>query len=77
MYVKPAPRPEHLKTPEAPDHLIVRDPVSGQVMPAEGRHVPDNDLYWHKRLLEGDIIEAKPPAAPEPEQEPAAPSDKA
>jgi hypothetical protein len=73
MYVKPAKRPAHLKAPDAPDHLIVRDPISGQVMPAEGRHVPDGDLYWHKRLQEGDIEEAMAPAAaPEPAEEPAA-----
>jgi hypothetical protein len=72
MYVKPAKRPEHLKAPDAPDHLVVRDPISGQVMPAEGRHVPDGDLYWHKRLIEGDIVEAEPPAPAAESAQPAA-----
>jgi hypothetical protein len=69
MYVKPAKRPDHLKGPGDPDHLIVRDPVSGQIMPPEGRHVGDFDYHWHQRLAQGDIELAEPPAEPE---EPAA-----
>ncbi len=63
MFVKPAPRPDHLKVPDGPDHLIVRDPISGQIMPADGRHIPDHDIYWHRLLLQGDIVKADPPEA--------------
>jgi hypothetical protein len=71
MFVKPAKRPEHLRAPDEPDHLTIRDPISGQVMPAEGRYVPDTDLYWHKRLEQGDIVVADPPEPPTEETAPA------
>ena len=41
MFVKPA----------AP-HLIIRDPATGFPLPAEGREVPDDSIFWQRRLLE-------------------------
>ena len=61
-YVKPAPRPDHLRVDGQPDHLIVRDPVNGQVMSAAGRHVDKDDPHWLKRIEQGDVIETDAPA---------------
>jgi hypothetical protein len=44
MKVKPAPG------------CAVRDPVSMQMLPEDGREVPDDDLYWVRRVRDGDVI---------------------
>lgn len=60
MYVKAAPG------------LVIRDPVFLDLLPPEGRDVPESD-YWQRRLLDGDVVEASPPSAhPAPAAEPAA-----
>ena len=33
----------------------VRDPASGDVMPAEGMEVT-MDIYWRRRLDDGDVV---------------------
>lgn len=33
----------------------IRDPESLQLLPAEGREVPDGDLFWTRRILDGDV----------------------
>ncbi|NVZ49440.1 DUF2635 domain-containing protein [Pseudomonas sp. B6002] len=33
----------------------VPDPQAGDLLPAEGREVPDN-AWWRRRLADGDII---------------------
>ncbi len=53
MFVKPAPG------------RIVRDPVSKVALPETGKEVPDFDMYWARRLRDGDVVEATPPA-PQP-----------
>lgn len=60
MYVKAAPG------------MKIRDPDLKDLIPDEGRDVPNTD-YWLRRLRDGDVVEAKPPvaapdAAPAPEQ---------
>jgi hypothetical protein len=50
MYVKAAPG------------LVIRDPVFLDLLPAEGRDVPDTP-YWQKRLLDEDVVRATPPQA--------------
>lgn len=54
MYVKPAPRKI-----EGMD-LVVRDPDFKDLIPAEGRDVPDTD-YWQRRLRDGDVVLADAP----------------
>jgi hypothetical protein len=61
MFVKPA------------AGLKIRDPFKKDHLPAEGREVPDSDLYWHRLLRDGDVVAASP--APEPATE-AAPKAK-
>ncbi|WP_028205016.1 DUF2635 domain-containing protein [Paraburkholderia nodosa] len=64
MYVKPAPG------------LMLRDPVTKQllsaapvegvkttVVPDEGMKVDDNDLYWRRRLRDGDAVRVTGPQA--------------
>ena len=34
----------------------------GYWLPAEGREV-DASMYWTRRLIDGDVVEASPPAA--------------
>ena len=46
MFVKPA------------TGLIVRDPVSKVPLPATGANVPDTDMYWQRRLRDGDVFVA-------------------
>lgn len=44
--------------------LVVRDPVLRDALPAEGREVSDDDLYWVRRLESGDAtLTAPAPAA--------------
>jgi hypothetical protein len=56
MFVKPA----------SPD-IRVPDPAQqgtpGYFLPPEGREVEDTDLYWTRRLIDGDVVKAEPPAA--------------
>ncbi|MDB5853290.1 MAG: hypothetical protein JWR22_1331 [Herminiimonas sp.] len=47
MFVKPAPG------------LVIRDPDLKDLLPAEGREVPDSD-YWHRRVLDKDVVESQP-----------------
>lgn len=44
MRVKPAPG------------RTVRDPRSMIVLSDEGREVPDHDVYWQRRVRDGDVI---------------------
>lgn len=55
MYVKPA------------EGLIVRDPVTGNPLPADGDHVP-RISYWLRRQADGDVITAKPVNPPKKEK---------
>lgn len=41
--------------------LVVRDPVLRDALPAEGRDVADDDLYWVRRIQDGDVT-LTPPA---------------
>jgi Protein of unknown function (DUF2635) len=43
MWVKPAPG------------RTVRDPRSMAKLPDEGREVPDGDLFWVRRIRDGDV----------------------
>lgn len=52
MFVKPAPG------------LVIRDPDLKDLIPAEGRNVPNDNMYWHRRLRDGDVVLAKETAAP-------------
>lgn len=51
MFVKPA------------EGRQVRDPASKRPIPAAGANVPQ-DSYWIRRLRDGDVVAANPPAAP-------------
>lgn len=56
MYVKPGPHPtEQGKT------LKVRIPNTHELLPEEGREVPDNQ-FWMRRLQHGDVVLAEPAA---------------
>jgi hypothetical protein len=50
MKVKPAPG------------RAVRDPSNMQLLPEDGREVPNNQ-FWQRRLRDGDVIEAAEPRA--------------
>ncbi|MCU4119301.1 DUF2635 domain-containing protein [Variovorax sp. N23] len=52
MYVKAAPG------------LMIRDPIFKDLIPAEGRDVPADSDYWQRRLRDGDVVTADPPAEP-------------
>lgn len=64
MKVKPAPG------------MTLRDPETYAIVPEEGIEVDDSDLYWFRRLADGDAVkvdEAPPETTeppPEPEQQP-------
>lgn len=47
MYVKPAPG------------LVIRDPDLKDLLPEEGREVPETD-YWHRRVRDGDVVQEAP-----------------
>jgi len=52
MWVKPAPG------------RTVRDPISKAKLPDEGREVKDGDLFWVRRLRDGDVIVEQPRTVP-------------
>lgn len=55
---------EHLKPVAG---LVVRDPVTRQALPEEGALVDTADLYWVRRLNDGDVERVVTPApAPTP-----------
>lgn len=42
----------------------VRDPRNMQLLPDEGREVPDGDQFWVRRVRDGDVtVEAPDPPA--------------
>ena len=42
----------------------LRDPQTRQLMrPDEVRDVPDHDVYWRRRLRDGDVVPAETPIA--------------
>lgn len=41
----------------------VKDPVSMRLLAEDGELKPKN-VFWCRRLIDGDVIEAKPPSAP-------------
>lgn len=41
--------------------LIVRDPITGRVLPEDGEYKPLT-TYWLRRLRCGDVVKAKPQA---------------
>ena len=49
----------------------VRDPQSMQLLPPEGREVPDNDPFWVRRVRDKDVIveggDDQPQSAEQPE----------
>jgi hypothetical protein len=51
MFVKPAAK-----------GLLVRDPVTKRPLDEAGREVPDTDLYWARRLAQGDVVAVASPA---------------
>jgi hypothetical protein len=42
--------------------VLVRDPAKKDLLPADGRPVADDDLYWVRRIADGDVT-TEPPAA--------------
>jgi hypothetical protein len=57
MKVKPAPG------------RAVRDPRTMALLPPEGREVKDSDIFWVRRLRDGDVIKADQEPAPAPARE--------
>ncbi len=49
--------------------LVIRDPITKQLVPPEGIDVPDGDLFWHRRLRDGDVLIVQPAAKAEPAAE--------
>lgn len=49
---------------------MIRDPVTGQyVDPDKGMSVDPNDIYWRRRLRDGDVTkDDTPPPEPPPDQ---------
>jgi hypothetical protein len=48
--------------------FVVRDPVTKIALPASGAEVSDFDMYWQRRLRDGDIEKATPTADAEAAQ---------
>lgn len=45
----------------------VRDPFTGEPLPADGREVEFN-TYYRRRLRDGDVLEGTPPQSPPPQK---------
>jgi hypothetical protein len=41
----------------------VRCPVTRRPVPADGLTVPEHDMFWHRRLRDGDVTLEAPPVA--------------
>jgi len=54
IYIKPTPQPE------GAEPLKVRKPVNGHLA-ADGEWV-NRESYWLRRLNDGDVVQATPPA---------------
>jgi hypothetical protein len=51
---------------------VVRDPKTKMPLPPEGREVPDTDMFWVRRVRDGDVTvadDAPQPHAPAPARE--------
>jgi len=59
MFVKPGHRQDDPALP-----LIVRGPNKRLLAP-QGEHVPEI-TFWHRRVRDGDVVLAEPPAPPSP-----------
>ncbi|WP_445157405.1 DUF2635 domain-containing protein [Halomonas sp. E14] len=44
----------------AREGLVVRQPLNGRPLPAEGAEV-DWSGYWARRMADGSVVKAKPP----------------
>ena len=60
MFVKPGHRQDDPALP-----LIVRGPNKRLLSP-QGEHVPEI-TFWHRRVRDGDVVLAEPPAPPPPQ----------
>lgn len=47
--------------------MIVRHPTTKQIIPSEGIDVLPTDLYWHRRVQQGDVEVVAEDAAAAPE----------
>jgi len=65
MFVKPGHRQDDPALP-----LIVRGPNKRLLSP-QGEHVPEI-TFWHRRVRDGDVVLAEPPAPPPPPPRPPA-----
>ena len=63
MFVKPGHRQEDPALP-----LIVRGP-NHRLLSPQGDHVPEI-TFWHRRVRDGDVVLAEPPAPPSPQPRP-------
>jgi hypothetical protein len=63
MFVKPAPHPDHPQ--DGTKFRSVRIPHTYALLPEAGREVPEN-AFWIRRLAQGDVVRADPPAPPAP-----------
>jgi hypothetical protein len=65
MFVRPALDGLMIPMPDAP--------AAAMWLPPAGAEVPDDD-YWRRRVAQGDVVVADPPAEPEPASPPADPA---
>ena len=65
LYIRPAPAPTE-DDPDARRH--VRDPMDARAVPHEGKEVLWN-VYWDRRLVDGDVEICEPPAPAPPEED--------
>lgn len=44
------------------DNKQIPDPARGGYLPADGANVDSNDIYWQRRINDGDVevVETKP-----------------
>lgn len=46
--------------------LLIRDPEKRDLIPETGREVGNGDLYWLRRVADGDVTIERPASAPTP-----------
>ncbi len=58
MFVTPTPYIDH--DGQWQKARLIPDPDRGDILPEEGRDVPETD-YWTRRLRDGDVVLGEPP----------------
>ena len=47
-------------------NAVIRDPHTRRPLPADGDNVPDDSVFWNRRLRAGEVVRIEAPTGREP-----------